>query len=146
MDAVHLAVQSAMIITAVDHGGLKSTRWQAKNKRLKVHKKQQLNAVHRGFCGIALVLSYISRLFTEIGLWGLQGLRGAGAWTQVEHIWAEVSDDRSTAHPLHGTSYLCFIYAFQMVCVCLHACAWVRVCVVGGGGGVGGGFKPCDVW
>ncbi len=41
----------------------------------------------------------LQNCFAEVGIVRVQGLREAGAWTQVEHIWAEVSDDRSLAHP-----------------------------------------------
>ena len=74
---------------------------------------------------------YSSTVFAEIGLWGLQGLREAGAWTQVEHIWAEVSDDRFTPHPLHETPHLLHV-SFAISAV-PRACVCVCVCVCGFG-------------
>ncbi|KAL0047598.1 hypothetical protein WJX82_007469 [Trebouxia sp. C0006] len=47
-----------------------------------------------------LDVSFEDPLIASVGIgpWlhYMEGLRGAGAWTQVEHIWAEVSDDRPT--------------------------------------------------
>ncbi|DBA83865.1 hypothetical protein WJX77_008005 [Trebouxia sp. C0004] len=47
-----------------------------------------------------LDVSFEDPLIASVGIgpWlqYMEGLREAGAWTQVEHIWAEVSDDRPT--------------------------------------------------
>lgn len=58
----------------------------------------------------------------------MQGLRHAGAWAQVEHIWADVSDDRYTQSPSSESSICCIrISAHHARCCCSCYCCAVRL-------------------